>query len=208
MIIDEGCYRSVLCLDGELPLEFLKHTSLPLIAADGAADTLIANGLQPSVIVGDCDSVREELLQRYPHVRDVLQDTTDFEKAFAYLKEKHLLPAIVVGLSGGCLDRILSNVFIFSQTNALFLSDTLIGFALTEKETFDWEIDTKVSLFGCPSAIVTSHGLKWELNRTELTFGGSQSCSNRVQTSPLTLEVEGKILVFAYRCTVKDAGSL
>ena len=208
MIVDEGCYRSVLCLDGELPLAFLKHTSLPLIAADGAANQLIANGLQPSEIVGDCDSVRTELLQQYPHVRDVSQDTTDFEKAFAYLKKENLLPTIIAGISGGCLDRILSNVFIFSQTNALFLSDTLVGFALTGKRTFDWEADTKVSLFGCPSAIVTSHGLKWELNRTELVFGGFQSCSNRVQTSPLTLEVEGKILVFAYRYTVKDAGNV
>ena len=208
MIIDWTAYRSVLCLDGELPFEFLKHATLPLIAADGAANALIANGLKPSVIVGDCDSVRTELLEQYPHVRDRSQDTTDFEKAFAYLKKENLLPTIVVGMSGGCLDRILSNVLIFSQTNALFLSDTLIGFALTGKRTFDWEVDTKVSLFGCPSAIVTSHGLKWELNRTKLTFGGFQSCSNRVQTSPLTLEVEGKILVFAYRCIVKDAGSL
>ena len=208
MTVDEGRYRSVLCLDGELPLEFLEQTRLPLIAADGAANTIIANGLKPSVIVGDCDSVRTELLQQYPHVRDASQDTTDFEKAFSYLKKENLLPTIVVGISGGCLDRILSNVFIFSQTNALFLSDTQIGFTLSGKRTFDWEVDTKVSLFGCPSAIVTSHGLKWELNRTELTFGGFQSCSNRVQTSPLTLEVEGKILVFAYRCEIKDAGSL
>ena len=208
MTVDEGCYRSVLCLDGELPLEFLKQTRLPLIAADGAANTLVANGLEPSVIVGDCDSVRTELLQQYPHVRDVSQDTTDFEKAFAYLKKENLLPTIVVGMSGGCLDRILSNVFIFSQTDALFLSNTLIGFVLTGRKTFDWEVDTKVSLFGCPHAIVTSHGLKWELNRTELTFGGFQSCSNRVQTSPLILEVEGKVLVFIYRCAVRDAGSL
>ncbi len=208
MTVDEGRYRSVLCLDGELPLEFLKHTSLPLIAADGAANRLVENGLEPSVIVGDCDSVRTELLQQYPHVRDVSQDTTDFEKTFSYLKKEHLLPTIVVGMSGGCLDRILSNVFIFSQTDALFLSDTLIGFVLTGRKTFDWVVDTKVSLFGCPHAIVTSQGLKWELNRTELTFGGFQSCSNRVQTSPLILEVEGKILVFVYRCEIKDAGSL
>ena len=208
MTIDWATYRSVLCLNGELPFEFLKHTTLALIAADGAANALIANGLEPSMIVGDCDSVRTELLQQYPHVRDRSQDTTDFEKAFAYLKKENLLPTIVVGMSGGCLDRILSNVLIFSQTNALFLSDTQIGFSLTGRKTFDWEVDTKVSLFGCPHAIVTSHGLKWELNCTELTFGGFQSCSNRVQTSPLTLEVEGKILVFAYRCTVKDAGSL
>ena len=208
MIVDEGFYCSVLCLDGELPLEFLKQTRLPLIAADEAANTLIADGLQPSAIVGDCDSVRAELLEQYPHICDRSQDTTDFEKAFAYLKKESLLPTIVVGLSGGCLDRILSNVFIFSQTDALFLSDTLIGFALTGKRTFDWVVDTKVSLFGCPSAIVTSQGLKWELNRTELSFGGFQSCSNRICTSPLTLEVEGKILVFVYRCEIKDAGSL
>ena len=208
MTVDEGRYRSVLCLDGELPFEFLKQTRLPLVAADGAANTLIANGLQPSAIVGDCDSVCAELLEQYPHICDRSQDTTDFEKAFAYLKKESLLPTIVVGMSGGCLDRILSNVFIFSQTNALFLSDVLIGFALTGRKTFDWEVDTKVSLFGCPHAIVTSHGLKWELNRTELTFGGFQSCSNRVQTSPLILEVEGKILVFVYRCEIKDAGSL
>lgn len=208
MIVDESRYRSVLCLDGELPVDFLNQTRLPLIAADGAANTLTANGLQPSVIVGDCDSVRTELLEQYPHVCDRSQDTTDFEKAFAYLKKENLLPMIVVGMSGGCLDRVLSNVFIFSQTNALFLSDTLIGFALTGRKTFDWEVDTKVSLFGCPHAIVTSKGLKWELNRTKLTFGGFQSCSNRVQTSPLTLNVEGKILVFAYRHNIKDAGSL
>ena len=208
MIVDETAYRSVLCLDGDLPFGFLKQTSLPLIAADGAANVLVENGLEPSMIIGDCDSVRSELLGQYPHFCDRSQDTTDFEKVFDYLRKSDLLPTIVTGMNGGCLDRILANLGIFSGTDALFLSDTLIGFALTGKRTFAWPIDTKVSLFGCPSGTVTSQGLKWELNRTVLIFGGFQSCSNRVQTSPIALDIEGKILVFAYRCIVKDAGNL
>ena len=208
MIVDGTRYRSVLCLDGELPLGFLKETSLPLIAADGAANTLIANDLKPSMIIGDCDSVHPELLEKYPYRRDPSQDATDFEKAFAYLRKEALLPTIIVGMGGGCLDRILVNVSVFSQTDALFLSDELIGCVLTGKKIFNWEVDMKVSILGCPSGTVTSRGLKWELNRTELSFGGFQSCSNRVRTSPVALEVEGKVLVFAYRCAVKDAGSL
>lgn len=208
MIIDFSRYRSVLCLDGELPFSFLHQTALPMIAADGAANVLVAHELKPHCIVGDLDSVEPSLLKQYPYVQDANQDTTDFEKAMCYLKQKNLLPTIVVGLSGGCCDRILTNISLWIQSNAVYVSEDLIGFPLTHQGTFDWPINAKVSLLGGPQGVVTSQGLRWELHQTTLAIGGFCSCSNRVQTSPVTLHVQGTILVFVYRNPVHDAGSL
>ncbi|MBP5190982.1 MAG: thiamine diphosphokinase [Opitutales bacterium] len=208
MILDISNYQSILCLDGELPFSFLQQTALPMVATDGAANKLVAHGLKPSCIVGDLDSVEPSLLKQYPYVRDANQDATDFEKALSYLKRKNLLPTIVVGLSGGCLDRVLTNMSIWLQSNAAYVSEDLVGFPLRQDGTFDWPINAKVSLLGGSNGVVTSQGLRWELHQTTLAFGGFCSCSNRVQSSPVTLQVQGTILVFVYRNPVHDAGSL
>ena len=84
MIPDIERYKSIICLDGELPVEFLKKISLPILAADGAANTLIHNGITPNVIIGDLDSLNHDIVRNIRIVKDFDQNSTDFEKIMEY----------------------------------------------------------------------------------------------------------------------------
>ena len=51
-------FKSILCLDGELPsAAFFFFFTLPIIAADGAANTLMQMGVLPQIVIGDLDSI-------------------------------------------------------------------------------------------------------------------------------------------------------
>ena len=203
-------YRSILCLNGHLPASsFFIDRNLPIIAADGAANHLIRLGIPPKLIIGDLDSVQPALLEGYAFLHLPDQDSNDYQKAMNYLKENDLLPAIIVGINGGHLDHILNNINIFMGTNCLFYAPPVTGFVIQEKSRINFLLptQTKLSLMGIPEAILSSNGLKWELDNTHLTFPGKTSCFNRTQLSEIILEVhQGTVLVLIYEKKIEDAG--
>ncbi|MFJ1268324.1 thiamine diphosphokinase [Legionella lytica] len=204
-------YRSILCLNGDLPASsFFMHLQLPIIATDGAANSLHELGVHPELIIGDLDSVLPELLENYPHIRLPEQNSNDYQKALAYLKGKDLLPAIVVGVNGGYLDHILNNINIFLETNCLLYSPPITGLVLNKDAQLNCilPMQTKISLMGIPQATLSSKGLQWELNATHLSFPGTSSCFNRSKAAEIHLEVhQGSVLVLIYEQQIDDAGT-
>lgn len=210
-VINLNGYQSILCLNGELPdLSFFTTINLPIIAADGAANSLLALGISPMLITGDLDSVQPDILKhhRFVHVPD--QESNDYQKAMRYLKNNNLLPAIVLGINGGHLDHILNNINIFMETNCLLYSPPIKGFVIKKQSQakFLVPVQTKISLMGIPEVTISSKGLKWELNDTHLSFPGKTSCFNRTQSTEVILEVhQGAALVLIYDQIIEDAGS-
>lgn len=204
-------YRSILCLNGDLPKSsFFTQRNLPIIAADGAANSLLAQDITPSLIIGDLDSVDDEILKQHPFIHSADQSTNDYQKVLGYLAEQNLLPAIVVGINGGHLDHILNNINIFMESNCLLYAPPIKGFVLKEQMPMNitLPLHSKISLIGIPQARLSSQGLKWELNNAQLSFPGTNSCFNRVQQTELHLEVhQGAVLVLIYEQMVHDAGS-
>ncbi|MDR2646233.1 MAG: thiamine diphosphokinase [Holosporaceae bacterium] len=192
-------YKSILCLDGDLPCDLIKKINLPIIAADGAANTLIPNGLEPMMIIGDLDSVDPSLLSNRAHWRVECQDSTDFEKSLNFIKAKSLDPTIVMGISGGCIDHTLGNISIFSETEFIAISGNIIFMPLNGSRNFNVPIGTKISIFGMPSCTIRSKGLKWELNG-QISLSGKNSISNRAATAIVELEIlSGRAMIFIYR---------
>lgn len=206
MIIDLKNYKSVICLDGDLPISFLKNTLLAIIAVDGAANTLFKNGINPDIIIGDMDSVNPDVLSKYNYLKLEDQDYTDFEKAIFYSKEKKLSPSIIIGMNGGYLDRIFMNIGVFSQTDSIFLSDEMVGMVISSEKIFQLPLMTKLSIFGIDRSIVSTRGLKWELRNAEMSFGNFCSCSNRTVSETFHIDVKGKILLFIYLKDIIDSG--
>lgn len=203
-------YKSILCLNGELPdARFFAETNLPVVAADGAANRLHRLGIKPHIIIGDLDSVLPSLLQDNAFIHLPDQNSNDYEKTMVYLHENNLLPCIVVGINGGYLDHVLNNINIFMGGNCLLYAPPLKGFVLNEKKRIRLFLPehTKISLLGIPSAIVSSKGLKWELNNSSLTFPGSNSCYNRTTSKQIEIENhKGEVLVLMYEGDILDAG--
>ena len=206
MIIDTKEYKSVICLDGDLPFDFLQKTDLEIIATDGAANKLLQNNIHPLVVIGDLDSINEEVRSHCNCIEIASQNSTDYEKALDYASDNNLFPSIITGINGGYLDRILMNLCIFSQTDSVFFSEDMIGMVISKHKVLHLPKHTKISLMGANEAVVTSHGLKWELKETRLSFAGFCSCSNRVSDETVTLDVDGEILVFIYLKDIIDSG--
>jgi thiamine pyrophosphokinase len=208
ILADPPTYKSILCLDGTLPCDLIKELNLPVVAADGAANTLIKNGVEPEIIIGDLDSVNADLLQNRRHIKIENQDSTDFEKALSFIEEKSMTPAIVAGIDGGYIDHILGNVSIFSATKFTAVTSDMIFMAVDDKKILNVPEDTKISILGMPRCVIKSSGLKWELNNHELSVMGQTSLCNRAASRQVELDViSGKAIVFVYTRPISDAGS-
>jgi thiamine pyrophosphokinase len=208
--LDVKKYRSILCLNGHIPdASFFQLVNLPVIAADGAANTLQDLGVVPELIIGDLDSVIPSIAKMHKtlHVKD--QNSSDFQKSLHYLKDNQLLPAIIVGMNGGFLDHILQNINIFIETDCVLYAPPITGYVLKEKSKHQFVLpkDSKISLMGIPSASISSSGLKWELEQSLLSFPGNSSCFNRTKKPQIALDIhEGTVLVLIYERAEIDEG--
>lgn len=192
-------YKSILCLNGSLPPASFFDCSLPIIAADGAANSLMQLGIKPHLVIGDLDSIKPELLTQLKTLHRPDQNFCDHEKSLTYLAENNLLPAIVVGVNGGYLDHILNNINLFLTGHNVLYAPPLLGYVLqkNEEKKLNLPLETKISLIGVPSAIVDTKGLKWELHQYALSFPGKNSCFNRTINETIDIKVKnGTLLLF------------
>lgn len=208
--IDIGLYHSILALNGDLPDKSFFDIGLPIIAADGAINSLYKMGIIPKVVIGDLDSAKVDLLYTTEMIRVPDQNSCDFEKSLQYLENKNLLPAIIVGMSGGYIDHILNNISIFLKNGSIFYAPSIVGYVIKAGETrvFTLSVDTKISLLGFSSAQISTKGLKWELEHYQMSFPGTNSSFNRTICETVSIEVHsGLSLVMIYLEKMKDYGS-
>lgn len=142
----------VVFLNGVYPKDIEKLKNIVkdkrIICADGGTNTCFEMGLIPEVIIGDLDSIREEVLEFYKNVRVIKtikeKDYTDFELALMYIeneklldvttrfkdknsieKESRVTPVLVVGATGNRVDMTLSNILkLQSNKNMIFLTES------------------------------------------------------------------------------------
>ena len=185
---------------------FLQYNKLPLIAADGASNKLISDGLTPDFIIGDLDSIAKQYLTtKYNiiHIKD--QNTTDFEKCLAEMQTRDLFPSLVLGITGGEIDHSIYNLNCFmrhAKEHELFFLDVdennkfKWGLPVFGKKTFAGKIGKTISLMPFPEAIVSSIGLKWDLIRAPLAVAANSSIRNVVTKEKVTIQVHsGNLLV-------------
>lgn len=188
-------YRCVIALDSKEAASVKIREGVPIIAADGAA-----NWIDADYIVGDGDSFKSGKL-----IQIADQETTDFEKCIGFAKEKDLLPALVIGVSGGEIDHIMGNIQVLlkhAEKSSLFFLDPYpnglkIGIPL-EKGSFNFHVkpETTVSILPFGSCTLSTKGLEWELTDQVLTPDGLLAIRNRAKKVEAEFHVtQGKALV-------------
>lgn len=208
--------KSIIALDGDLPDKnfFKKFNHLPIFAADGGSNSLPT---LPQAIVGDLDSIHaNKIPNSIQLIRDPDQNYGDFEKTVRYAASKKALPTLVLGVNGGYLDHILNNIallFDFAKkyenfTNSILYSPPIAGQILNPGHyTYHLPINTKISLFGV-DALISTEGLKWELDQISLHFPLSSSTSNRIISDSLKITLHrGFILLLIYLQDIQDMSS-
>ena len=181
------------------------------IGVDKGALTLARNGKRMLVAIGDFDSVEESDLAYIKEYSDTLiqlnpiKDDTDSEAAVMYAIEKGYQKIHLYGGLGGRLDHAMINlrlvsrfpetVYLHDQNNFIFS----IGKGVHSIDKRDY---TYISFFTENEATISLEGLKYPLDKQQLTNKDTYTTSNEI------LEDRGIVTVHAGQVTViqsKDA---
>lgn len=182
-----------------------------VVAADGGALALSAAGRQPDLLVGDLDSLDEEVVtqlvdlgtQVESHPRD--KEATDMELAIERCLAVGADEVVLVGALGGeRRDHAIANLLLIADP-ALRDVDLRIVHARTtvtalhagDELTLRGTAGDLVSLLplGTDATGVTTRGLRWALSGDTLRFGRSRGLSNEVASTPASVRLQGGVLL-------------
>ncbi len=203
--------KSVLILgNGEFPKPSLLYTLVRdaeiVICCDGSADKLLQYKIIPDFVVGDLDSISDNVRKKIPskHIIKVSrQDNTDLEKALDFLKKKKWEDAAVsvAGITGLRTDHTLYNLHLLKRYHDwnLAVYDNFFMISLIEKyfEVHGVEVGVTVSLLPAEGPVkVTTQGLKFGLKKTLLQHSGQESISNVSSSDTVVVQTSGPLYVF------------
>lgn len=199
----------LIIINGPLPsrelLESERAKADLIIAANGGANRAHDVGLRADFVVGDLDSMDEDLRTLWPDTKFVhrpSQYATDFEKALQLALEHGATAAEVIGVSGGRFDHQLTNLNImqrFSQKLALTcLDDDGFGQFVRRRVTLPTTPGQQITLSAFQKASgITTSGLKYPLENGTLEWGVNDGQSNEAVASEVTISIRrGVLFVF------------
>lgn len=184
--------------------ELLKQAER-IICCDGAADKLVAYGLSPQVIVGDMDSVSEEIRKEY---RSIMissddQESNDLTKAVRYCIEKGYSAVSILGATGLREDHTLGNVSLmleyYPDIEVRMVSDFGVFFLVRSGERVKSFPGERVSIFSVDNRIrVSSSGLLYPLNQLQLS-NWYIATLNEATADHFSLQFESDLPLIVYR---------
>jgi len=158
----------------EIPLGYLGDAHI-IVCCDGSVERLVDEGFQPDAIVGDMDSINSELKNRFADriFIDENQDTNDLTKAVEWCRGMKYNDIVILGATGKREDHTLGNISLLAEyaryMNVIMVTDTGIFRPLLTGSSIDSFPGQQVSIFSIdPETEVTSHGLKYPLDRTRI----------------------------------------
>ncbi len=164
-----------------------------IIAADGGARHVVGLSRFPDVVIGDFDSITEDVRQHLGrHEIEIVQapaakDETDLELALLYAIEHYDLPITVLAGLGGRLDQMFANLLLLMHPR---LMGRDISFMTEHQRT--WIIEQACAISGSPGDKVSliplggdvyvksTSGLRWPLENERLLFGPARGVSNEM----------------------------
>lgn len=200
-------FDALLCLDGVLPSEFDFYTqfsSIPIIAADGAALQLRRLGITPNVIIGDLDSFHSHAEDiDFPHSLIVCnpdQETNDFEKCLVHCQYAGFHSVLICGFHGGMLEHSLNNWSVFMRfslnMNLCIYESTRYIFSIHQSAAFNAFPQEIISLIPQPAVRLTTYGLHWPLTNEWLRLGAREGARNQAIRDEVRIDIhEGSLLL-------------
>jgi thiamine pyrophosphokinase len=185
----------------DIPLGYLKNAKR-IICCDGSVQNLIVAGMQPDAIVGDLDSLSDELANRFADriFLDENQDTNDLTKAVMWCIEIGYRDIVIVGGTGKREDHTIGNISLLADyignVNVIMVTDTGIFRPLLKSSEILSFPGQQVSIFSIdPETEVTSYGLKYPLSQTKLTNWWFATL-NESLGDRFSLDFSGRLIVY------------
>jgi thiamine pyrophosphokinase len=191
-----------------------------IIAADGGAEWLDAQGIAPHVVVGDLDSADPALVDRLAAARVAIErhpvdkDASDLELGVAAATKAGADEIVVLGALGGALDHLLANVLLLGSSALAGRSIRLVRGATSTRlltgpaeAELDGPPGSRVSLLAVGAAAngVSTQGLRWALADDRLESGSSRGLANVVEAVPARVWLEDGLLL-VIESSAREAG--
>ena len=197
----------IILADGDFPSHLISLGKLQdaqtIICCDGSVNNLVKNKMEPHYILGDLDSIDDNLKNKYSDriIKLPDQDENDLRKAIQWAEDGGVKEAVILGATGKRDDHTLANIFTLlqypSQLEMTIYTNHGIFSVAENKKTFDSFTGQQISLFATDKSIeVTSRNLKYSLNNKVLINLYCGSLNESLNESFMLTLSHGKILVY------------
>lgn len=166
------------------------------ICADGGYDHAMEYGINPDIVIGDMDSVKEEITGKtliFPKEKD----ETDSEIAINYAIENGYTELVLAGFTGSRIDHTLNNILLLKMAHqkgakAVIIDEKNEIYYLDQKLTLDAKSGEFLSIIPIEGDVlgVTAQNVKYPLNDETLYFGKSRGISNEFLGERCTITVK------------------
>ena len=157
------------------PIDILDK-SKTIIACDGAANTLNDNNYRIDAIIGDLDSIRPDIKDKYPNIIYQYPDQSenDLRKAIEFLISNNVKEASIIGATGKREDHTIGNIFSLSKfcskINLKIFTETGCFFCINKDTEFKSFKGQQVSLFTLNDRTrISTKGLKYNFNKNTIS---------------------------------------
>ncbi|MCK4904098.1 MAG: thiamine diphosphokinase [Candidatus Marinimicrobia bacterium] len=195
VIIANGKYPS-----HSYPLEIIDKART-IICTDGSANKLKKHGFDPTLVIGDMDSIKNiKDFTESEFIHIPRQDNTDLEKVFDYCIKYGIKKVNLLGATGIRDDFALNNMIMLIQYyNKLIIrlvTDIYTIECIKGKHTFSSFPQQTISLMAVYRVkSVTTKGLKFPLKKQSMIPSG-MGLSNLAKGNQFTINTSGKLLLF------------
>ncbi|MCT4601065.1 MAG: thiamine diphosphokinase [Marinifilaceae bacterium] len=194
-------FSTLIICNGEFPKnniskELIKNAE-KIICCDGAADIAIENKIIPNIIIGDGDSISEQVQKNYSnrfiHIKD--QENNDLSKAVNYCQEQNIENIAILGLTGKRDDHTIANISLLNTYKSNIISVTDYGMFVTCKDNSKLSTykGQQISIINYNATGLDSNDLKYPIYDFKETWQGTL---NEAIKSKIEIKAKGKYLVY------------
>ena len=158
----------------EVPLDLLAKAEV-IVCCDGSAEKVVNAGYIPNVIVGDMDSLSEELKTRFADIiyEEKEQETNDLTKAVRWCWRSGFTDIVIIGATGMREDHTIGNISLLAEylgdIKVRMVTDYGVFIPMKESCRVDCVTGQQVSIFSIgENTVITSEGLKYPLKERVL----------------------------------------
>jgi thiamine pyrophosphokinase len=178
-----------------------------IACADGGANIAFNFKIEPSLIIGDLDSIKPKVRKFFakkgiPIIYDPDQNSTDIEKALKFLINQGFKQIDITSAIGDRLDHNLGNlsalVNFHGKAKLRIIDKSMEIFFVTDEISFEANPGDRISILplGENAEGVSTRGLKFKLDDDVLSFSG-RGISNIASGRRVLIKVrKGGLFVF------------
>jgi thiamine pyrophosphokinase len=200
--------KCIIIANGKSPTKrvveyFFKKGFNTIICADGGANSAKKLGITPDYIIGDLDSAEKQTLKFFKFKSNIIkierQNDTDVEKCLKFAIKKRFTEVILFGVTGDRLDHTICNLGIvikfFGKIKIHISAENSFLSAYNKTVLLKSKMKEIISLYAFnKQTFITSKGLKYPLQKSNLTFGEKESTSNVSISEKVELKIIGGIV--------------